>query len=540
MSNSNLLRGTFILTLGTYISRVLGMIYVFPFFALVGEQGSALYGYGYIPYTIFLSISTIGVPMAVSKFVSKYNALGDYQTSRRLFGLGMKLMLVTGLISFTLLYLLAPVLANIILDGKDLLNSVEDVTNVIRMVSFALLVVPAMSIIRGFFQGNQSMEPTAISQVVEQLVRIIFLLGSVYIILKVTKGELSVAVGYATFAAFIGALGGLAVMAWFWKKRREGLNQLLEKSLVQNEFSSKEMIKELLTYAGPFVLVGLAIPIHQLVDTLTFNKAMMSIGNTKKESEFVLSMIQFTIPKLIMIPVSLATAFGLTLVPAITMAFTDRNRSLLHTQINQSFQVVFFLTLPAVIGIAVLSDELYAMFYKVDSQGSYLLAWYAPVAILFALFTITAAILQGIHKQKLAVISLCFGLLLKIVLNVPLITWFEGLGSILATGIGFLGAVMYSLAMIKRHAKFSYKIFMKRSVLMLIFSIMMMIGILIALWALSPLIVYSDGRWQAVTLSLVGVIMGAGIYLYLSYRSGLAGRLLGTRFSVLKREKANG
>jgi PST family polysaccharide transporter len=540
MSSSNLLKGTFILTLGTYISRILGMIYVFPFAALVTTSGTALYSYGYNQYAIFLSISTVGVPMAVSKFVSKYNALGDYQTSRKMFKVGIVLMLGMGLLSFLLLYSLAPFLASFQLGGKEeLVNSVEDITNVMRMVSFALLVVPLMSVIRGFFQGHQSMEPTAISQVVEQLVRIIFLLGSVYIIIKVTGGELATAIGYATFAAFVGAIGGLLVLAWFWKKRKNELNGLLEKNTVQSNLSTKEMLKELLTYAGPFVFVGLAIPLYQSIDMYTFNKAMILIGK-QSISEDVLGMINFNINKLVMIPVSLATAFGLTLVPAITKAFTDKNRKLLHTQIDQSFQVVFFLTLPAVVGLSVLSDEIYAMFYNADKLGAQLLAWYAPVAVLFAFFTVTAAILQGIQKQKLAVISLFFGLILKIVLNGPLITLFEGVGSILATGIGYLGSIVYSFCMIKRHADFSYRLFFKRSFLMFIFSMIMLTGIIITIWTLSPVILYSDGRWEAVVLTIVGVIVGAGIYLYLSYRSNLAGKLLGTRFSCLKKQKVRG
>jgi PST family polysaccharide transporter len=539
MSSSNLLRGTFILTLGTYISRILGMIYVFPFVALVGYQGTALYAYGYMPYTIFLSLSTVGVPMAVSKFVSRYNALGDYQTSRKLFRVSMILMLIMGILSFIVLYLIAPIIAPLVLGEEKLVNSAEDVTYVIRMVSFALLVVPIMSAIRGFFQGNQSMEPTAISQVIEQLFRIIFLLGSVYIIMKVTKGDVTVAIGYATFAAFIGALGGLLVLAWFWRRRKDELDQLTERSVFSSNISSKEMIKELLTYAGPFVFVGLAIPLYQVVDFFTFNKTMIAIGN-RSITEDVYSIIQFNVPKLVMIPVSLATAFGLTLVPAITKAFTEGNRNLLHTQINQSFQIVFFLTLPAVVGLSVLSDEIYSMFYQVDELGGTLLGWFAPVAVLFAFFTITAAMLQGIQKQKLAVISLFFGLLLKIALNVPLITLFEGVGSILATGIGYLGSVIYSLAMINRHADFSYKLSIKRSILMLMFAILMFIGIIIMLWALSPLMIYSDGRWESIFLSIVGVSIGAGIYLYLSYRSNLAGKLLGTRFSFLKRQKMNG
>jgi PST family polysaccharide transporter len=539
MSSSNLLRGTFILTLGTYISRILGMIYVFPFVALVGYQGTALYAYGYMPYTIFLSLSTVGVPMAVSKFVSRYNALGDYQTSRKLFRVSTMLMLVMGVLSFIILYLIAPIIAPLVLGEEKLVNSAEDVTYVIRMVSFALLVVPVMSAIRGFFQGNQSMEPTAISQVIEQLFRIIFLLGSVYIIMKVTKGDVTTAIGYATFAAFIGALGGLLVLAWFWRRRKDKLDLLTQRSVVNSNISSKEMVKELLTYAGPFVFVGLAIPLYQVVDFFTFNKTMVAIGN-RNITEAVYSIIQFNVPKLVMIPVSLATAFGLTLVPAITKAFTEGDRQLLHTQINQSFQIVFFLTLPAVVGLSVLSDEIYSMFYKVDELGGTLLGWFAPVAVLFAFFTIIAAMLQGIQKQKLAVISLFFGLLLKIALNVPLITLFEGVGSILATGIGYLGSVIYGLAMIKRHADFSFTLTIKRSILMIMLAIIMIIGILLTLWALSPLMIYSDGRWESISLSIIGVSIGAGIYLYLSYRSNLAGKLLGTRFSFLKRQKVSG
>ncbi|MFD1739272.1 oligosaccharide flippase family protein [Bacillus salitolerans] len=541
MSSSSLLRGTFILTLGTYISRILGMIYVFPFVALVGDQGTALYAYGYGQYTIFLSLSTIGVPMAVSKFISKYNALGDYETSRKMFKTGMLLMVGMGIVSFILLYSLAPVLAPLQLGDDQLGNSVEDVTNVIRMVSFALLIVPIMSVIRGFFQGNQTMEPTAVSQVIEQLVRIIFLLVSVYFILKVGNGELSTAIGYATFAAFVGALGGLAVLGWYFLKRRQSLNVLLANSKPNVKISSKEMIKELLTYAGPFVFVGLAIPLYQYVDQYTLNRTL--VENGKREiAETIFSIIQFKAPKLVMIPVSLATAFGLTLVPAITKAFTDHNGKQLRVQIDQSFQVVYFLTLPAVVGLATLSYKFYAMFYNIEelSLGGSLLRWYAPVAILFAFFTVTAAILQGIQKQKLAVISLFFGLLLKLVFNIPFITWFGGIGSILATALGYLGSVVYSVFMIKRHANYSYRIFIKRAILMSIFALIMMVGIFLIGGLLQQFIDYREGRWEATIVSIIATVFGAAIYLYLSYRSNLAGKLLGKRFSFLKRKSLAG
>src|SRR5690625_519720 len=111
MSSSKFLRGTMILTLATFLSKFLGMIYIFPFAAMVGQQGLALYQYGYQPYTILLSLATLGVPMAVSKFVSKYNALGDYRTGYRLFRSSLLMMTLTGLVAFLLLFLMAPTIA---------------------------------------------------------------------------------------------------------------------------------------------------------------------------------------------------------------------------------------------------------------------------------------------------------------------------------------------------------------------------------------------------------------------------------------------
>ena len=116
---SKFLRGTFFLTAATLISKILGFIYIIPFTALVSTQGYVLYKYAYGPYTILLSVSTIGLPLAVSKFVSKYNEVGNYQVGLRLLRYGMYLMVITGTISFAALYLTAPFLAGLVIDPND-------------------------------------------------------------------------------------------------------------------------------------------------------------------------------------------------------------------------------------------------------------------------------------------------------------------------------------------------------------------------------------------------------------------------------------
>ena len=534
MATSKLLRGTFVLTLGTMVSRLIGLIYIFPFYALVGVEGAALYTYAYIPYTIFLSVATMGVPLAVSKFVSKYNALGEYRIGRKLFKSGLLVMMVTGIVSFLILYMIAPLLSPYVIADEGQLHNVHDVTKVIRTVSFALMIVPVMSLIRGFFQGHESMGPTAVSQVVEQIVRIVFILGSAFIIIKVMNGELVTAIGFSTFAAFVGAIGGLGVLIWYWFTRRGHLNELLEEDKGKLTISFKDMYKELLLYAAPFVFVGLAIPMYQLIDEFTFNRAMDSIGLADIAGQ-AFTMITMLSHKLVIIPVSLATSFALTLIPSVTKSYVAGDSSSLKKQLNQTFQVVFFLTFPAVIGLSLLADPAYATFYSVDELGGNILMWYAPVAILFAFFSVTAAILQGINQQRFTVISLVIGLLMKLSLNVFLISNFASIGAILATAIGFFVSVVFNLYIIKKYTNYHYGFLGKRMLFMVILTTIMALIVKITMWLLSFGISYEEGKLQAIIVLFISVIVGAGVYFLLSYRTNLFYLLFGSRFSFLKK-----
>ena len=186
--SSKLLKGTFILTLGMMLSKVLGLFYVIPFNAIVGEDGFALYQYAYVPYTIFISLATGGMPLAVSKYVAKYNAMGEYAVGQKLFKSSLKLMMITGFIAFLVFYFSAPALAELMSNDQGF--PVEDIATVMRAVSFALILIPVMSLIRGYFQGNESMGPTSVSMVVEQLVRIVVLLGGAFVVMYVMDGDI--------------------------------------------------------------------------------------------------------------------------------------------------------------------------------------------------------------------------------------------------------------------------------------------------------------------------------------------------------------
>lgn len=525
--SSKLLRGTFILTLGTFISKFLGLFYVIPFFAIVGKEGTLLYQYSYVPYTIFISIATAGVPLAVSKFISKYNALEEYAVGRKLFKSGLLIMLISGIVSFLLLYFLAPLIAETIRNDKGL-RSPDEIVTVIRAVSFALIIIPFMSLIRGFFQGHQSMGPSAVSQVVEQFVRIVFLLAGAFIVLNVLKGSMVTAVSVATFAAFIGGIGSLAVLFWYWYKRKPYLNDLLKQDKGTMDISLREMYKEILIYSIPFILVGIANPVFQFIDLLTFNRAMVSIGIPEKVSEDALSILNYQTHKLVIIPVSLATAFSLTLVPSVTKAFIEGGQLSLNKQLNQTFQVLMFLTLPAAVGLTILAEPIYTLFYVPDMLGSEVLRFYAPVAILFSLYSVTAAILQGINEQRYTILSLLVGILIKLSLNIPLIKLMETQGAILATALGYGAAILINLYAIKTHSGYQFRFVFRRGLLIILFTLLMAI-VAGLMYKIATLLLSPEEDFQAIIIVAICAAAGAGVYFYLSLKTKLIYFLFGSR-----------
>lgn len=528
---SNLVKGTFILTLATVISKILGFVYVVPFTALVGTQGYILFEYAYKPYVIILSFATMGVPLAVSKFISKYNELGDFKTGHKLFKSGLVLLTITGALFCFLLYYFAPNIASLVVSETDTTgNNIEDVIFVIRMMSFALIIVPPMAVARGFFQGHQSMAPTAFSQVIEQLVRIIVILLGAFLIIEIFNKTTSFAVGIATLAASIGAIGGSIVLFYYWFKRKKSLeNQIKEsKSNMNKNFIS--IYKELISYAIPFVIVGLAIPVYQTIDTFTINYALMNANATQLEAETTNSIVAL-VQKIILIPVSLATAFGLTLVPGITKSFVNSDNKTLHYQIKKSFQIILFLTLPCIVGLMLLSTPAFASLFGVthSTEGGRLMLWYAPTALLFSYFIVTSAILQGLDKHKLAVISLIIGVIIKFSLNIPFVSEFGGIGSVFSTNLGFIVSILINLIAIKKYATFNFSTLNKQNRLILLSILSMSIFVLI----FDKITVFTLHRFSIngylfeVTRLIIGGIIGGVCYFYVSFKSNLIKEILG-------------
>ena len=134
LRKSSFVKGAFIATLGIVLTKILGIIYVIPFHAIIGERGGALYGYAYTIYVLFMSLSSAGIPLAISKIVSEYQTLGYYGAKKRAFMIGKRIALLLGFICFLLLMLFAPWIATAVLGDLTGGSTIEDVTFVIRVI----------------------------------------------------------------------------------------------------------------------------------------------------------------------------------------------------------------------------------------------------------------------------------------------------------------------------------------------------------------------------------------------------------------------
>ncbi|WP_340296787.1 putative polysaccharide biosynthesis protein [Staphylococcus coagulans] len=528
--NKELVRGTFLLTLSILITKVLGIIYIIPFYRIIGGADNlAPFNYAYGPYNIAIAVATAGVPLAASKYVAKYNALGAYRVSQKLYKSSFVVMSITGILGFLALYLLSPTIASITIANNTDQKAgwtVDQITSIIRTISFVVIFIPVLATWRGVFQGYKSMGPTALSEVTEQIARIIFILLGSYLVLNVFDGSVLLANGIATFGAAIGAIAGILTLWWYWIKRRKGIHEMVESDSTGIDVSYKHMYKEIISYSIPFVIVSLNFPLFMIVDQLTHNHALAIAGVETRLQDMFFTMLNMTTNKIVMIPTSLAAGFAISLIPFITKTYEKGDFEEMHHQIQTALGVLMYITVPASLGIMSLAVPLYTVFYEYSMDGSRLLFYYAPVAILISLLSVTASMLQGIDKQKLTVFIILGSVVLKFLLNMPLIIMFETAGAILSTAIALLFAILCNFVVLKKYARFKFYDTLLDTCKILFYGFLMMI-IVEAIYYVLQLFISPTSHVGAFIITMICAVIGALIYGGITIKTRLADKFLG-------------
>lgn len=538
MKKNNFVQGAFVATLGIVITKILGILYVIPFYSIIGEQGGALYGYAYSIYLVFMAISSAGIPLAISKLISEYQTLGYYDAKQRAFKIGKQISITLGIICFIILFIFAKPLAVAILGDLKGGNTIEDVTFVIRVISTAILVVPVLSVYRGYFEGHKFITPTAISQVFEQVMRVLVIVIGSFLTLKIFKLSLTTAVGVAVFGATVGSL---ASYFYLIEKRYKNKQKFEEKELKVKEpkITNKTILKKIAIYAFPLIMIDIFKSLYSMVDTVTVVKALGPIYGTKT-AESIMSILSTWGAKFNMIIISIATGMIVSLTPNLTASSVVGNTEDVHKKINQSFQMLLFMIVPMTVGLSFLAKPVYTIFYGASKFGPSVLTFYVFVALITALFTTAITITQVLKYYKVVFLSLFSGLVLKTLINVSLINQLYHLGlpayygSILASILGYTLSLVICLVALHKLCGVNYEETIKQFINTLCGTVLMVIGLLIVKLIIP---IASTNRFINIPIVIIYTAIGMIIYFFYMYKTKSIDKIFGEKLlQKLKRK----
>jgi len=536
LKKNSFIEGTVIASVAIIIAKILGVLYVIPFYSIIGEDGGVLYSYAYNIYTFFLNISTAGIPIAISMIISEYDSLKMYDAKSRAFSICKKVVITISVIAFLVLFIGSDYFALFFLKGVEGGNSISDIGLCIKAISTCILVAPFIAVLRGYLQGNKFIAPGSISQVIEQVFRIVIVLLGSFIVINVLHFKSSVGVSVALLGAFFGALA-----AYFYLKLKINKNKdLFTTASKKDNVTNKEILKKIVTYSIPLIVISVINDLYYLIDMKLIIKGLYMIGFDASTCELISSIISTWGLKICMIIIALAMGLETSLMPHLVSSYVKGKFANVNHKFNQAITTMLVVAVPMAVGIYLLKDEVYTLFYGPSIYGGPILGLLAVSTIFLGLSLIINTALQGIKKFKLIYINVAVGLFINAVLDIPLILIFNKVGiapyygTIIATIIGNITSFIIVFGYLKKEMQFTYQ-----PILISLKKMIIPLGTMIIV--LLPIVTFVNttniSRILLLLYLVVIAIIGASIYFYLMYRNGGLNQAFGDGFieGILKK-----
>lgn len=426
---SNFLIQGSILAVASIISRIIGMLYRIPLTGIIGDVGNGIYSVAYEVYSILLLISSYSLPLAVSKLVSRYMAKGEKKNAYRYFKCALLFAVVVGLIVSVFTYVFADFLAGTVMSSPMSVLS-------LKVLAPTIFIVAVMGVLRGYFQGMGNMLPTALSQLVEQIVNAIVSVAAAYVlfaygakvsaIIKVEGYDAAYGAMGGTMGTFAGALAGLIIMSilmilylWLYRSaiKYDKNNKLDDISVVYGNIFITIL---------PVILSTAVYNVSTVLDQGIFNKIMLMLGYTHDEYNALWGIFSGKYRLLTNVPVSIASAFAASTVIAIQSAVSRKNKKEVISKTRTGIRFVMIVTIPCAVGLTVLASPVLQLLWH-DSRAisANLLRVGSISVVLYSLSTLSNAILQGVDKMRIPVINAIISLVLHLGLLVVMLLVFR-------------------------------------------------------------------------------------------------------------------
>lgn len=440
--SQSFIKGAAILGVAAILVKILGAIFRIPLANLIGPEGMSYYQSAYPIYIYLLVVSTAGFPAAVAKTISEKTSVGNYKGADHVLKIAFFLMFSVGLFSTVVMFLGAEFIAEKIKNPMAYYS--------IMALAPALVFSSVMSVFRGYFQGIQHMQPYAISQFVEQLFRVVFGLGLVFVFIG--RGT-EYAAASATFGATAGGIAGFLIILWMYVTYRKA-HPVETIGHFETEAASS-IVKNLLMIAIPITLGATIMPIMQLVDLAIVMPRLNGIGIIEQANDLY-GLLTGYAQTLINLPQTITAAVQISLVPAVASFAIKKDFGGLEKTVQNGLRVGLMIGLPCSVGLVVLSQPIMQLLYPmqletVEMTGRILsiLGW----GVMFlSTFQISTGILQGLGKQVIPARNLAVGATAKAILTYVLvgIPSLNIMGAAIATVASYMiSSVLNYLSLIK-------------------------------------------------------------------------------------------
>ena len=409
-----------ILAVAGVITKIIGAVYRVPLVNILGDTGMGYYGVAFQIYAIALTLTSYSLPLAVSKLVSARTATGQYKNSYRVFRGAMTFAVVVG-----------GVVAAIIFFGADFiaenLMAVKQSSYALRVLAPCILIVALLGVFRGFFQGNGSMVPTAISQIIEQVVNAVVSIGGAYVLFKVgtdvgeKRGVKSLGTSFAaaggTLGTVVGAFSALLFLVVIFMAYKKVLKKQMRRDRGHRTESYQKIFKVLLITIAPVVLSSTVYNLCGVVDNAMFGKIMAVQGHKESEYAALLGILSGKYDTLINVPLAISSSLGASLIPSLVSAVQTGSRKQIHNKIHIFSKFNMMIAIPCAAAFITLAKPLLdLLFFTENNQIAARMLQLGAISVVFyCLSTVTNAVLQGLDNMMVPVKSAAISLVIHMI-----------------------------------------------------------------------------------------------------------------------------
>lgn len=431
----NIKKGSFmgnvlVIMFSQVLIRVLGLVYRIYLTNRqgFGDTGNALYSAGYQIYSLLLLLSSIGIPSAVAKLVSEKVTLGDYKGAVKTFKVSLMVVSCAGLIGSLLLFLGAGFISDIVL-------KIPDSRMTIMAIAPSVFFVAISSVIRGYFNGRNTMKPTANSQSLEQILKTIFTIIFVEIAAAATSTNTVYMAVAANLATTFSVISSFVYIFLYFRHRAKFINQEMRSQVEYRPERKKKILKRVLSVAIPISLTSIIISINKTIDAITVPRSLMTFLSYA-DAMSIYGVLSGKVDTIGGLPLSFNTAFSVALVPELAALKAMNDKVGIAKKISLSMLLTILIAFPCTVGLYIFAQPILDLIFPNANFGAYILAGYAFTIVFTMLGQNMNAALQGLDKLKTPVIALAVGSFVKFLANIILVP---------IEGIGIYGAIIGSI-----------------------------------------------------------------------------------------------